>query len=117
MTASLRAILDRQLTEDQMRTTLVQAAHIGGWLHMHIRDSRRQDATGFPDDCFLKDGRLFLWELKRVNGRLSPEQTIWLEALQRFIKAHNLGGFMEARVIRPADMPVALALLSGGEVL
>jgi len=100
----LRAVLEAQQTEDDMRDELVKAATIGGWAHMHIRDSRGQDATDYPDDWFLRGGRMYWWELKSARGKPTPGQTRMLAALNTFIDAHGLGEWCEARVVRPADM-------------
>ena len=114
--SGLREVLDGQMTEDDMRSQLEAAAVIGRWFHWHARDSRRQDLEAWPDDWFLRDGELLFWELKRVRGKLTPGQAAVLGALERFITAHGLEGYCEARVVRPADLPECIERLTGGTV-
>lgn len=39
--------------------------------------------AGVPDVLIFDDGRSYAIELKRVGGRVSPDQDRWLEALKR----------------------------------
>lgn len=47
---------------------------------------RKNTMTGFPDIAGIipnSDGRLFVIEVKRPSGRLSPEQEKWRDSLSR----------------------------------
>jgi hypothetical protein len=50
---------------------------------------------------------VFALELKAARGRLGPGQQEWLQALE--------GGVVDARVVRPDDLDVVLALLAQRE--
>lgn len=116
MSATLRAVLDRQVTEDQMYAALARAARLGGWLFIHHHDSRHS-AAGFPDILAIRGGELLAWECKRERGKTTPAQDAWLAGFQAFIEAHDLAGFCEARVVRPADLAACIARLTGGTVI
>ena len=51
-----------------------------------------QGHPGAPDLILARDGRVILAELKRHNGRVSPDQRLWLSALGE-----------HARLWRPQD--------------
>lgn len=116
--AALAELLQSQKTEDDMFEELRAAARTRGWLLYHTHDARHS-ASGFPDVVALKDGRLYLWELKRERGKTTPAQDAWLAAFAAFIDAHDLGRFCEARVVRPSDLKSCLLRLlpDGSEVL
>src|SRR5690348_3841760 len=107
----LRTVLDRRLTEENMRSHLVAAAGIGGWEHGHVRDSRGQDVEDWPDDWFLRGGEFLWWELKTVRGKPTAGQERLLAALNAFAEAHGLAGYFEARVVRPCDLPACIERL------
>lgn len=111
MSLSLRHVLDGRVTEDDMRAQLLAAARIGGWEHVHVRDSRLQDVTDYPDDWFLRGSEMLWWELKTVRGKPTIGQQRVLRTLNAFIEAHGLENYCEARVIRPADMQDCLERL------
>lgn len=83
------------MTEAELQACVIDAAKRGGWLYMHITDSRKSAAVGFPDLVLVHPvtGRLLLIELKSQTGKLRPEQEKWLAALYR--------GGHEAGVWRP----------------
>lgn len=54
----------------------------GGWNYIHLRDSRRQRATGWPDLFAVKGDKAIAIELKTVRGRTTPEQERWLTLLR-----------------------------------
>jgi hypothetical protein len=85
------------VSEADLQRAVIALAKLRGWLYFHDTDSRRNRA-GFPDLVLLhpRTGRLLWVELKAANGRLRPEQVVWLDALR-------LGGH-EVAVWRPADL-------------
>jgi len=53
-----------------------------GWLPYHTHNSKRSE-PGFPDLVLVRADRLVFAELKRVKGRISPDQGKWIWALRR----------------------------------
>lgn len=56
----------------------------GGWAYVHLRDSRRQNATGWPDLFAVRLAprpRALAIELKTQRGRTTPGQERWLALL------------------------------------
>lgn len=68
------------MTEDQLLAAIREYATLKKWLCYHTHDSRRSE-PGFPDLVLVRRGRLIFAELKREEGRTSPEQKAWLEKL------------------------------------
>ena len=85
------------MTEKELQAAVIELARWSGWTYMHITDSRKSAAVGFPDLVLLHQttGRLLFVELKSEKGRLRPEQVVWLGLL---------GHRHEALVWRPADL-------------
>ena len=70
------------MTEAELTRAVRVLARMNGWLHYHTFDSRRSEA-GFPDLVLVRKSRVVFAELKSVNGRVSKDQSLWLEALRR----------------------------------
>ena len=70
----------REPTEKALMQMIRGAAKLGGWLCYHTHDSRRSD-PGFPDLVLVRPPDLLFVEVKAHNGRVSPEQQAWLEAI------------------------------------
>lgn len=72
------------MTERELLEATRTAATLAGWLVYHTRDSRGSEA-GFPDLVLVHPGkgRLVFAELKGSQGRTSPGQHRWLDALAR----------------------------------
>jgi hypothetical protein len=70
------------VNEKVLQTAIVDLAEIRGWLVYHTHDSRRS-APGFPDLVLVRGERLIFAELKSETGRVSPDQRLWLQALER----------------------------------
>lgn len=107
---ALRAVLDAQVSERDMQQAVMDACRLGGWNAYHVFDARRSP-EGFPDVLAIRGGEMLVWELKTARGRTTPAQASWLRSWQVFGEAHGLGAYLEARVVRPCDMPEALARL------
>lgn len=86
----------RAMSEKQLQAVIIASAQRYGWLIYHTYDSRRS-APGYPDLHLVHTaaGLSVFRELKTETGRLSPQQTTWLGALQQ------VG--VDADVWRPRD--------------
>lgn len=79
-------------TEADWQTTVVDYAHLTGWLALHIpttqdatgrhRTAVAYDGAGFPD-LILTRNRIIYAELKTQQGRLTPNQQTWRNALTK----------------------------------
>ncbi|HEX6786974.1 MAG TPA: hypothetical protein VF076_07235 [Acidimicrobiales bacterium] len=81
-----------------------------GFVVWHVVDSRLL-AAGLPDVIAYAPslpGLLLLWELKTGRGRLRAAQTRALAHLR------SVPG-VDARIVRPADLPWLLAALDGDD--
>jgi len=99
---------ERNLLEKDWQRNVLRVAALYQWnLTYHTFDSRRS-APGFPDLILLKGSRMLAVELKREDGRLSPEQRAWLVGLE--------AAGIEVDVWRPSDLTEVVAILAGREV-
>jgi VRR-NUC domain len=89
--------LTNTITEKAFQHSVLELAQLTGWLTYHTFDSRRSQ-PGFPDLVMVKDSRLLFVELKREEGKPSPEQTKWLETLARVEK-------VSSHLWKPSDWP------------
>jgi len=80
--------------ERDFQRQIVQLAKLYGWLCYHTHDSRRS-AAGFPDLVLVRNGTCIVAELKAAQGRVSPEQAMWIAELD--------GAQISAYVWRPVD--------------
>lgn len=92
-----RASVAGDMSESTLQARVIAQARALGWLVYHTHDSRRSQ-PGFPDLVLVhaKQGRVLYRELKTQRGRPRPEQTAWLEALNR--------AGQDAKVWRPLDL-------------
>lgn len=91
------------VTEAQFQRQVIDLARIFGWQHYHPTLSR-WSARGWPDLVLCRPPRLLLAELKRENGKSTPEQDAWL-ALLRACPG------VETYLWRPSDLIVIAAIL------
>lgn len=92
-----------KLTEKDWQRRVTNYATIRGWLVYHPLISRGS-APGWPDLTMVRDGKIIFAELKTDTGRLSRDQTIWLDKLAKVPT-------IEVHVWRPADWPHVMAAL------
>ena len=96
----------RARPEAILQTQVIELAQYGGWAYFHPADNltvvtrsgrtRRQSVVkGYPDLTLVRAPELIFAELKAENGRLSPEQRAWLDALAAC--------GVETHVWRPSD--------------
>ena len=69
------------MTEKQFQAKVIALAKKTGWLIYHTYDSRRSEA-GYPDLTLVRD-RVIFAELKTRTGKLSPDQTVWIDRLKK----------------------------------
>ena len=90
------------MSEDDLLSAIIEAAHFRGWLVHHVRNSKAgvtQGDPGFVDLVLARKGHVLFLELKGEVGRVSDAQAGWLGALP------------SAQVIRPKDLDVVLEWL------
>ena len=101
------------MSERQLQARVIDTAKNTGWLYYFTYNSQRSPA-GFPDLCLVRDCECLMWELKSArrgtkaaedNQDVRPLQKEWL---RKFAKVPGI----EARVIRPDDLPYVDARLS-----
>ncbi len=78
------------MNEAEWQSQVIDLARLYGWTCAHFRPAKTEkgwrtpvqaDGKGFPDLVLVRKGDLIFAELKAEKGRLSPEQTDWLEQL------------------------------------
>jgi len=87
---------------------VVKVAKANGWTTYHTHDPRRSD-PGWLDLTLghLEWGRAEFWELKTERGKLTPEQSRWIQILRQ-------AGHV-AECYRPGDWPRIVATLTRKE--
>lgn len=112
LTARSAAAVMPAVTEQQFQAQIIELARILGWRSAHFRPAKtvrgwrtpvQGDGAGFPDTILVRGDRLVVAELKSAAGRVSTEQTAWLEALA--------AAGAETYVWRPADLEQAAEVL------
>ncbi|HEY1186328.1 MAG TPA: VRR-NUC domain-containing protein [Gemmata sp.] len=101
-------VLPADLGEREFQRAVVELAERHGWKCYHTHDSRRS-AKGWPDLALCRTGALILAELKTDTGRITTEQTEWLDLLR------TVPG-LRVRLWRPSLWAAVVAeLTEGGE--
>jgi hypothetical protein len=98
--------LDAEAPEGVLEDRLRVAAHDLGYLYYHTYNSKRSDPGWL--DCALvhpEGSPLYLWELKSADGRVSPAQQRWLDALAQASAIHT-------GVYVPDNLPQMIDLLA-----
>lgn len=89
--STARSIIAKAMSESDLQDSIVELARINGWLVHHCRPgmNRRgqwatqiQGSPGWPDLLLVRGTRILAIELKSARGRVEPEQTEWLDALE-----------------------------------
>ncbi len=91
------------MSEAELQALAVEVALQCGWIAYHTHDSRRSD-PGFPDVVFARPPTVLFVEFKSATGRVRPEQTIWLDALEQ---CENVA----SGLVRPDDIDALIARL------
>lgn len=103
------------MTEAQLQSAIIEAAHIGGFMVAHFRPAQTAkgwrtpvaaDGAGFPDLVLAHPFRgVFFIECKSERGKLLPDQHRWAKAL--------CSSGAEWHVLRPSDLESAKRWLIG----
>lgn len=100
-TVSPRYNSANEMTEEQLLQSVIECAHLYGWLCYHQRPAKLangeyrtalQGDKGFVDVVLAKNHAVYFWELKSEKGATTAEQTNWLTNLN-----------LNARIVRPSD--------------
>ena len=94
-------------SEKEFQGQVLDLARLSSWLCYHTHDSRRS-APGFPDLVLVRPPRLVFAELKSEEGRIKPEQKVWLEALSNCTEAP------ESHLWRPRNLEEVQQILKRG---
>lgn len=101
------------MKEADFQANVIQLARMFGWRVAHFRPARTkygwktpmQGDPGFPDLVLARDGRVIFAELKSDTGKLSPEQGMWLSAIDPYWEdTPRLPIRFAAYVWRPSDI-------------
>lgn len=98
------SVLINHLTEAEFQRDIEELCTRMGLMYYHVRrsDLGRVTHKGFPDLVIVGTAVIYA-ELKKQNGRQTPDQKKWQEAL--------LAAGQHAYLWRPADMPHIVAIL------
>ncbi len=69
------------ISEKQFRQQVIDLLKLYKWRYYFTWNSKHSPA-GFPDLVILRDDRLAFIELKSEKGKLTGEQSQWLQALK-----------------------------------
>lgn len=81
-------------TEAGFLDAVLEYAALRQWRTAHFRPARtatgwrtavQGDGKGFPDCVFVRGPRMVVAELKMPDGRLTPEQRDWIEAMRALV--------------------------------
>lgn len=94
------------ISEDDLLRAVLEMARVLGVKTAHFRPAQAKtgrwitpvqgDGKGWPDLVCCGKGAVLFRELKSEQGRLTPEQVVWLKVLG--------GAGQDAKVWRPADL-------------
>jgi hypothetical protein len=113
LTPEVRAL--RAITERQWQTTVEKLMTAHGWHFYHSPDNKpivarsgrkyvQNIRAGWPDLFAVKGARLLAVELKREEGKTSPEQEEWLRVLA--------AAGVEVAVWKPRDLAEVRVVLA-----
>ncbi len=111
-------LLTAQVSEDELKLTIIHAANVFGWHVHHDRPARGgngkwathiQGDAGFPDLVLARAGRVIFAELKRTGADVTDTQHAWLVALGQSLPGPDRSP--EVYVWRPIDLPEIMEIL------
>lgn len=100
-----REDLLRFQTEAVFQSHVTTFAKQMGWMVYHTHNSQRSE-PGFPDLVMIRPPRVVVAELKRVTGKVTPDQEKWLAAFRRIEHLKD-----SVFVWRPTDWPAIETVL------
>jgi hypothetical protein len=86
----LRRTIARSIRESELESSVMDLARVLGWRRAHFRPAMLPSGkwathmsgdVGFPDLVLARRGALIVAELKRSQGRPTPDQLAWLDVL------------------------------------
>jgi hypothetical protein len=101
------------VSEDEFLTAVLDLAQLRRWHVLHLRPARtargwetpiQAGGKGWPDVFATRGARAIALELKSAHGQTTPEQDRWISDLDQ--------AGIQALVVRPADWPLIVRLLS-----
>ena len=106
----------KAIPEREFQQQVIDLAHIFHWRVTHFRPAQTTkgwrtavsaDGMGFPDLVLAREGRLIFIEVKSERGKLSLEQSEWLEVLKAT-------GKCETFLLYPSDFDIIVKILGEG---
>lgn len=88
---------------------MAEALHWKVYGVLEQRQYGRRLSKGFPDLVLLRGTRLIFAELKSEKGKLTPEQTEWMDALKLFSEGPS--GGCGVYLWRPSDIESVVKIL------
>ena len=105
------------MKEKDFMAQVIDVAHANHWLCAHFRPAMmanghwvtavQADGKGYPDLTLVKPPRVLFVEVKGDDGRMSPEQVVWIGNLK------SCPG-VETYVWRQKDADEVISVLSKG---
>ena len=96
----------RKTEEEELQENIIKLAKLYRYLAYHTYDSRRS-AAGFPDLVLARPGEQPIFaELKSTNGKLTPAQAAWKEALAPHWHLWRPSDWMDGTIERTLKPPV-----------
>ena len=120
------AITHPTMTEDDLQTAIISAAHVYGYRVAHFRPALTTkgwrtpvsaDGKGFFDLVLAKPHRLIVVECKSEKGKLSPEQEAWRDAVWGACEAYTWRpiDWIDGTVLRILSMTERSSILGGSD--
>lgn len=94
-----RQVMNEAVSEESFQQTVIDFAHLRGWLVHHAKPAVKHDRwatwqdgdNGFPDVVLARQDQVIFAELKSEKGKATKDQIVWADAM---------GG---VKVWRPSD--------------
>jgi hypothetical protein len=101
--------------EQSFQAVVVETARLAGWRVAHFRPARTKygwktpvtaDGAGWPDLVLVRPPRIIFAELKSEQGKVTPNQTEWLDVLRLLPQ-------VETFLWRPSNWDAVVETLTG----
>jgi hypothetical protein len=93
------------VTENELKTVVLDMAYKRGWYVYHATQGRRRGSQGkgYPDLTLARDGIVLWFELKQENGSMREKQRAWAKQLPEascyLIRPAHIGDGTIARLL------------------